>query len=46
MNNISPSSKDGIVFDDVEETIKNIAKLVKEGLANTDNTILSIMLAK
>ena len=46
MNNISPSSKDGIVFDDVEETIKNIAKLVKEGLANTDNTILSIKLAK
>ena len=46
MNNISPSSKDGIIFDDVEETIKNIEKLVKEGLANTDNTILSIMLAK
>lgn len=46
MNNISPSSKDGIIFDDVEETIKNISKLVKEGLSKTDDTILSIMLAK
>lgn len=36
-SNTIPSSKDGIVFDDVEETIKSIAKLVKEGLANTDN---------
>lgn len=46
MNNICPSSKEGIIFDDVEETIKNIGKLVKEGLCNTDNTILSIMLNK
>lgn len=46
MNNISPSSKDGIIFDDVEETIKNLSKLVKEGLQKTDETILNIMLSK
>ncbi len=46
MNGISPSSKDGIVFDDAEETIKNIEVLVKDGLNNTDSTILNIMLKK
>ena len=46
MNNISPSSKDGIVFGDAEDTIRNIEVLVKEGLSNTDNTILNIMLTK
>ncbi|KJU72148.1 serine dehydratase subunit alpha family protein [Clostridium baratii] len=46
MNNISPSSKDGIVFEDAEDTIRNIEVLVKEGLSNTDNTILNIMLTK
>ena len=46
MNNISPSSKNGIIFDDAEDTIRNIQVLVKEGLSNTDNTILNIMLTK
>ncbi len=46
MNNISPSSKDGIVFEDAEDTIKNIEVLVKDGLNNADNTILNIMLRK
>ncbi|MGL5153206.1 MAG: L-serine ammonia-lyase, iron-sulfur-dependent, subunit alpha, partial [Clostridium sp.] len=46
LNNISPTSKEGIIFDDVEDTIKNIEKLVKEGLDKTDDTILNIMLAK
>ncbi|MEG1002153.1 L-cysteine desulfidase family protein [Clostridium sp.] len=46
MNNISPTSKDGIIFEDAEDTIKNIGVLVKEGLGNADNTILNIMLAK
>ncbi|MBY0753879.1 L-serine ammonia-lyase, iron-sulfur-dependent, subunit alpha [Clostridium sardiniense] len=46
MNNISPSSKDGIIFEDAEDTIKNIEVLVKDGLNNADNTILNIMLRK
>ena len=46
LNNISPTGKDGIIFDHVEDTIKNIGKLVREGLTHTDDTILSIMLAK
>ena len=43
---ISPTSKDGIIFDDAEETIKNTGKLMREGFAQTDEAILSIMLAK
>lgn len=43
---IQPSSMDGIVFDDAEETIQNTGKLVREGFATTDEAILSIMLAK
>lgn len=46
MNNIMPTSKEGIVFDDVEETIKSMDRLVKEGLGTMDDTILSIMLNK
>lgn len=46
MNGITPSSKDGIINDDVEKTIKSIEKLVKDGLTNADNTILDIMLSK
>lgn len=43
---ISPTSKDGIIFDDAEETIRNIGRLMREGFAQTDEAILSIMLAK
>lgn len=43
---ISPTSKDGIIFDDAEETIKNTGRLMREGFAQTDEAILSIMLAK
>ncbi|MGJ0960336.1 serine dehydratase subunit alpha family protein [Faecalicoccus pleomorphus] len=46
LNNISATSQDGIIFDDVEDTVHNIEKLVKEGLKQTDQTILSIMLNK
>lgn len=46
LSGITPTSKDGIIFDEVEDTVKNIGKLVKEGLTQTDETILSIMLAK
>ncbi len=43
---IQPSSLEGIVFADAEDTISNIGKLVREGFATTDEAILSIMLAK
>lgn len=43
---IQPSSMDGIVFADAEQTIAHTGKLVSEGFATTDEAILSIMLAK
>ena len=43
---IQPSSLEGIVFADAEDTIRNTGKLVREGFAATDEAILSIMLAK
>ena len=43
---IQPSSMDGIVFADAEQTIEHTGKLVSEGFATTDEAILSIMLAK
>lgn len=46
MNEISPSGKDGIVFHDVEDTIKHIDKLVQGGLKDMDATILDIILSK
>ncbi|CAH1192978.1 hypothetical protein PAECIP111892_01126 [Paenibacillus auburnensis] len=46
MNNISPSDSDGVIFEKVEDTIRNMERLVQEGLAATDETILNIMLSK
>lgn len=46
MNDISPTSKEGIIFEDVEETVKHIGKLVSGGLKEMDATILDIMLNK
>jgi len=46
MNNISPTANDGVIFDEVEDTIRNMERLVKEGMGATDATILSIMLSK
>ncbi|WP_249899180.1 L-serine ammonia-lyase, iron-sulfur-dependent, subunit alpha [Paenibacillus sp. PK3_47] len=46
MNNISPTVNDGVIFEEVEETIQNMERLVQEGLAATDTTILNIMLSK
>ncbi len=43
---IQPSSLEGIVFADAEDTIRNTGRLVREGFATTDEAILSIMLAK
>ncbi|MFD2878673.1 hypothetical protein ACFTAO_26005 [Paenibacillus rhizoplanae] len=46
MNNISASLNDGVIFEKVEDTIKNMETLVQEGLAATDQAILNIMLSK
>lgn len=46
MNNISPTDRDGVIFEEVEDTIRNMERLVQEGLAATDTTILNIMLSK
>ncbi|KJG01117.1 serine dehydratase subunit alpha family protein [Photobacterium angustum] len=35
----------GIVADDVEKTIRNVGKMVREGMANTDKVIIEIMSA-
>lgn len=43
---LSPTSLDGIIFDDAEETIRSTGRLMREGFAQTDEAILSIMLAK
>lgn len=46
MNDISASLNDGVIFEKVEDTIKNMETLVQEGLAATDQAILNIMLSK
>lgn len=37
---------DGIVGEDVEETIANVGRLAKQGMYQTDRTILQIMTGK
>ncbi|WDV46868.1 L-serine ammonia-lyase, iron-sulfur-dependent, subunit alpha [Clostridiaceae bacterium M8S5] len=46
INDIEISRKDGIIHQDVEETIKNIAKIGSEGMMHTDEMILDIMINK
>lgn len=40
------SSNDGIIADDLDETIANLAQFVNSGMENADSTILSIMINK
>ncbi len=40
------SSNDGIITDDVDETIDNLAEFVNSGMQNADSTILNIMINK
>jgi L-cysteine desulfidase len=40
------SSNDGIITEDLDETIDNLARFVDSGMENADSTILSIMLNK
>lgn len=37
---------DGIVGEDVEKTIANVARLASEGMRNTNDTIVNIMIGK
>ncbi len=46
LNEVCISSKDGIITDDIEETINNLAELVYGGMSETDLTILQIMMKK
>lgn len=46
MKGLCPCDKEGIVCQDVEDTIRSIGKLVSQGAANLDPTILDIMLHK
>ena len=40
------SANDGIVTEDIDETIANLAQFVNAGMENADSTIISIMLNK
>jgi L-cysteine desulfidase len=40
------SANDGIVTEDVDETIDNLAEFVNSGMQNADSTILNIMINK
>lgn len=46
IDNICIQETDGIVTDDVESTIENLAKLGSEGMVETDKMILDLMLKK
>ncbi|MDO4939565.1 MAG: L-serine ammonia-lyase, iron-sulfur-dependent, subunit alpha [Lachnospiraceae bacterium] len=43
-NNFNPG--DGIVGKDVEETIRNVGRLAREGMSDTNDTIINIMIQK
>lgn len=40
------SSNDGIITDDIDETIDNLSRFVNTGMQHADNTILDIMINK
>lgn len=46
MQNSCASANDGIVCDDVEQTINNLCRLVINPMTHTDKEIISIMVAK
>lgn len=46
LGGICVSANDGIITEDVDETIANLAELVRTGMCNTDETILKIMINK
>lgn len=46
LQDIIISSRDGIISQTCEETIKNLGEISSKGMANTDEVILGIMLSK
>ncbi len=46
MNNIFVPSNDGILDKSVERSIQNMGKVSSEGMSNTDDVILDVMMAK
>ncbi|MBR2298623.1 MAG: serine dehydratase subunit alpha family protein [Bacteroidales bacterium] len=46
LENICISSHDGIIDEDVEKTIQNLATIGSKGMQSTDNMILDIMVCK
>ena len=46
LNNIIISSNDGIVDETARRTIKNLGKVSTDGMVNTDETILGVMMEK
>lgn len=46
LNGVEISEKDGIINNDVEETIKNLGKIAAVGMVDTDKVILDIMTCK
>lgn len=46
MSDIAVSGKEGIVAEDIEESIQNLGRLATEGMACTDRVILDIMVSK
>lgn len=45
VHNVTASGNDGIVDEDVEQTIQNLASLGNQGMADTDKVILNMMIA-
>jgi L-cysteine desulfidase len=46
MDNICISENDGIIDKDIEKTIKNLAHIGSQGMQQTDDLILQIMVSK
>jgi L-cysteine desulfidase len=46
LDNICISENDGIIERDIEKTIQNLGKIGSDGMQNTDNMILDIMVCK
>ena len=46
INNLHVPQSEGIVSDDVDETIANLGRLSKQGMLDTDIEIINIMRAK
>lgn len=46
INNICPSSIEGIIHNDIEITIENIASIGRDGMIKVDDLVLEMMLSK